>query len=326
MAALCMLAPGCGSGSESPSSRPITRAVVAPACDDMGVTLFPEEELIRFEPACFPPYFMQHDGYFLTATRQPVPRLERTCGNFRILVVFFDTETHRAFLDQNDSIPEAIRNHLRVDLQAGLRGLFAGYGAEQVFSFLPYRPDVSFTYEVRVSRRESSDMLSPEEAAGFPGYDAVLFLEDVPGEASGSSAIRWPVNHPIFRTDEPLALRIDPRHLTPGLFYNELFRRNVPVYLSQYHLGETVIVEENGIRYARTPVTNPRNNLLLKQEDFALLSQALNGWDDIDEDGVQDCNDTRIQAKPWNVDADMVPDSLDPSLEQDNGPYLWTRG
>jgi hypothetical protein len=149
---------------------------------------------------------------------------------------------------------------------------------------------------------------------------------ELPGGASGSGVRKFPNSGPVFRTDEPSVLRIDPRWLSPGLFYNELFRRNVPVYLSQYRLGPTALVEENGIRYARMLVVNPRTLQRVSNEDIRFLSSVLNGWHDIDEDGITDCNDTEIEARPGNVDADLIPDRLDPSLEEDNGTYFWTRG
>src|SRR4051812_36459096 len=108
----------------------------------------------------------------------------------------------------------------------------------------------------------------------------VVFLETLPGKAAGSGVLRWPVNHPIFRTDEPLVLRINPRDLSPGLFYNELFQRNVPVLLAQYVVGSPTFVEENGVVYDRTPAVNPRNGRVLSKADFGLLSQVLNGWHD----------------------------------------------
>lgn len=327
LACTCLLTLACDStGRQYPSSRPVARQVVSPACNSTAAPNFPDGDVIRFEPDCYPPYFFQHDGYFLASTGQPVPRLERTCGAFRILVVFFDTEAHRELLFQNPSIPEPTRAQLRTDLRAGLRSLFSGYGAEQVFGFLPYRPPVSFTYEVSVSSRASSDVVPEEERVGFTDYDAVLFLEDVPGDAAAFSVIRWPANHPIFRTDEPPALRIDPRYLSPGLFYNELFRRNVPVLLSQYAVGPPSIEEVNGIRYERKLIMNPRTLRSLSADDIALLSQVLNGWYDVDQDGITDCEDTDIEARPWNLDADLLPDLLDPNLEEDNGPFFWTRG
>jgi hypothetical protein len=284
------------------------------------------EEVARFEPACYPSYFFMHDGYFLASTRQPVPRLEKACGAFRVLVVFFDTEAHRQSLLLNPDIPLPARAQLATDVRAGLVSVFSGYGAEQVFGHLPVRPEVSFSYDVRVSSRADSSALGAEETADFGTYDAVLFLEDLPGSFAGYGVIRWPENHPIFRTDEPVAFRIDPRYLSPGLFYNELFRRNVPVLLAQYVEGSKTYVEENGILYERTLILNPGNGRLLGREDLALLSVVLSGWYDVDEDGIQDCKDTEIQAGPGNVDADLLPDSIDPSLTEDNGPFFWTRG
>ncbi|MFY2564264.1 hypothetical protein ACN469_42125 [Corallococcus terminator] len=284
------------------------------------------EGLADYVPTCFPPYFYQHEGYFLTSTRQAVPRLEKTCGAFRILFVFFDTEAHRTLLLQNPTLSEQVKSQIQTDVRSALSWALFGYGPQQVFSPRSVLPPVTFQYDVKVSPLESSSALGNEATADFSGYDAIVFLETLPGDVSGSGVLRWPQNHPIFRTDEPLVLRINPRALSPGLFYNELFRRNVPVYLAQHLVGPPTFVEENGILYNRTPITNPRNGWVLRKEDFALLSDMLNGWHDVDGDGIPECQDTEIESRPDNVDADWVPDLIDPDLAQDNGPFVWTRG
>ncbi|MFP2924199.1 hypothetical protein ACLESO_03065 [Pyxidicoccus sp. 3LG] len=303
--------------------------VVAPACDDMGFlfeTENSEEQLTHYEPVCFPPYFYKYEGYFLASTGQAVPRLEKTCGAFRILVVFFDTAANRDALRMNPQVSAVPRLLLETDVHAALTALFREYVPEQVFHYLPVRPQVSFTYDVKVFPAEHPDELSQEQTAGFAAYDAVVFLVDLPGSFAGYGVGRWPMNHPIFRTDEPPALRIDPLHVSPGLFYNELFRRNVPVLLTQYTKGPETFEEVGGIVYERTQVFNPRTGAVLGEKDFVLLSQVLNGWYDVDEDGIQDCVDPEIRAGPGNVDADWVPDTLDPDLGADNGPFLWKRG
>ncbi|MCY1023536.1 hypothetical protein [Pyxidicoccus sp. MSG2] len=303
--------------------------VVAPACDDMGVlfeTENSEEPLTHYEPVCFPPYFYKYEGYFLASTGQAVPRLEKTCGAFRVLVVFFDTAANRDALRMNPEVSEVPRMLLDADVHAALTSLFVAYVPATVFSGLAVRPQVSFTFDVKVFPAEHPDALSSEQTAGFAAYDAVVFLEDLPGQFAGYGVGRWPMNHPIFRTDGPAALRIDPLHVSPGLFYNELFRRNVPVLLAEYTKGPETFEEVGGIVYDRTQVFNPRTGRVLEREDFALLSLVLNGWHDVDEDGIQDCVDPEIHAGPGNVDADWVPDTLDPDLGADNGPFLWTRG
>lgn len=327
VASVCMLAAGCG--EERPGSRPVTRHVVAPACASMEFSYVPDfasEDVTLYEPTCFPPYFYRYEGYFLAATGQPVPRLEKACGAFRILVVFFDTEAHREALRQNPSLSEEARAQVRTDVRAALTTVFAGYGPEQVFSHQPVRPPITFTYDVRLSSRENANAPGDDEPIDSSRYDAAVFLEDLPGPASGFGIGRWPVNHPIFRTDEPAVLRIDPLHLSPGLFWNELFRRNVPVLLSEYVRGPETYEEVNGITYDRTQTFNPRTGLVMDEADIALLSRVLNGWHDVDEDGILDCEDTEIEAAPGNVDADLLPDRLDPNLDKDNGPYFWTRG
>jgi hypothetical protein len=325
----CLCGPGCGGGSPGPSSRAIVTHVVAPACDDMGFsfeTENSEEQLTHYSPACFPPYFYKYEGYFLASTGQPVPRLEKTCGTFRILVVFFDTVGNRDALRMNPAVSERPRALLDTDVHAALTAVFAEYVPAQVFRSLPALPQVSFTYDVKVMPAEHPDELGSGQTAGFAAYDAVVFLEDLPGGFAGYGVGRWPMNHPIFRTDEPAALRIDPLHVSPGLFYNELFRRNVPVLLAQYVKGPETFEEVDGIVYERTQVFNPRTGAVLAEKDFVLLSRVLNGWHDVDEDGVQDCIDPEIHAGPGNVDADWLPDTLDPDLGADNGPFLWTRG
>ncbi|MBN1208701.1 MAG: hypothetical protein JXB05_27820 [Myxococcaceae bacterium] len=326
LASACLLAPGCGGGS---TDRAIVTHTVAPACDDMGssfTTDSGEEPLTHYEPVCFPPYFYKYEGYFLTSTGQAVPRLEKTCGAFRILVVFFDTAANRDALRMNPHVSELPRALLDTDVHAALTAVFAEYVPAHVFGHLPVRPQVSFTYDVKVFPAEHPEVLGSEETAGFAAYDAVVFLEDLPGRFAGYGVGRWPANHPIFRTDEPAALRIDPLHVSPGLFFNELFRRNVPVLLAQYVKGPQTFEEVDGIVYDRTPVFNLRTGRVLERNDYALLSLVLNGWHDVDEDGIQDCVDPEIHAGPGNVDADWVPDTLDPDLGADNGPFLWTRG
>jgi hypothetical protein len=254
--------------------------------------------------------------------------LEKTCGAFRILVAFVDEPSHRDLLLQNPTIPEPIKAQLRTDVRAGLVSLFSGYGPRQVLGHLglPTLPPVSFTYDVRVVSPDTFEQPTDEVLADFATYDAVVRLGSLPGGASGSGLRRFPISDPFFRTDLPAVLRIDPRGLSPGLFYNELFRRNVPGYLTEYRLGPTAIVVENGIRYARMLVVNPRTLQRVSNEDIRFLSSVLLGWHDVDEDGITDCNDTEIEARPGNVDADLIPDRLDPSLQEDNGTYFWTRG
>src|SRR5215217_668590 len=322
----CALLAGCGDEPFRPSVQQITRHVVAPTCEDMTFSYFPMEELTDYVPTCFPPYFYQHEGYFLASTRQAVPRLEKTCGAFRILFLFFDTEAHRDLLRQNPTLSEQTKAQIQTNVRSALSWVVLGYSPQQVFSHRAIPPPVTFQYDVKVSLQGSSSALADEETADFKSYDAIVFLETLPEDVAGSGVSRWPSNHPIFRTDEPLVLRINPRYLSPGLFYNELFRRNVPVYLAQHHVGPPTFVEEDGILYNRTPITNPRNGWVLRAEDFSLLSDMLNGWHDVDADGIPECQDTEIDARPDNVDADWVPDLIDPELDQDNGPFVWTRG
>ncbi len=328
----CMLAPGCGGDDAPPLRRPIERHVVSPACADMAVSSSYDERTgdVHYEPACYPAYFFgnQQEGYFLASTHQPLPVLEKTCGAFRILVAFMDTPAHRDALRQNSFILPPIKSHLEIDLRSGLVSLFAGYGPRQVFGHLglPALPPVTFTYDVKLVSASTPEAPSAEDLADFATYDAVVLLGSLPGGASGSGVGKFPNTGPVFRTDEPSVLRIDPLWLSPGLFYNELFRRNVPGYLSQYRLGPTALVEENGIRYARMLVVNPRTLQRVSPEDTRFLSSVLNGWHDVDQDGITDCNDTELEARPWNVDADLIPDHLDPDLDADNGTYFWTRG
>ena len=54
-----------------------------------------------------------------------------------------------------------------------------------------------------------------------------------------------------------------------------------------------------------------------------LITALLNGWYDVDKDGIRDGQDVEIQATPDNVDADWIPDYLDPDLSKNNSSYFW---
>ncbi|MCP3139385.1 hypothetical protein [Pyxidicoccus xibeiensis] len=206
-----LLAAGCDSEGKGLPVRQITRQAVVPACAGMEYTYSSDwEGVTHFVPACYPAYAFKYDGFFLASTGQAVPRLERTCGEFQLLVVFFDTASQRELLRQNPNIPESARAQLETEraVQTQRPGAPA-----------PVRPG--------------------------------------PGDARGG---------------------------------------------------------------------NPRSGAALNANDVELLSEVLNGWHDVDADGIPECIDTEIQGTPQNVDADWVPDTLDPSLTEDNGPFLWIRG
>src|SRR6185436_11297498 len=71
---------------------------------------------------------------------------------------------------------------------------------------------------------------------GFARYDAVVLLHDL-GRISGQSIGRWPHAHPAFY-GQGFVLELNPNALSPGLLGNELLRRNLPVLLSEYRMGE----------------------------------------------------------------------------------------
>ena len=49
----------------------------------------------------------------------------------------------------------------------------------------------------------------------------------------------------------------------------------------------------------------------------------LNGWRDVDGDGILDCLDPTITPTADNVDGDFLPDWMDPDLDVRHVPFTW---
>ena len=265
-----------------------------------------------------------------------MPVIGVPCGNFNVLVAYFDTPNNTKLLQKNNFITEEQRRKFSNNLEIGLSELFETYTKENIFSslgeFIP--KDVSIDFKIRVLNKNNNEELVKinynnddiettydSTISDFDNYDVILFIQDLNGIA-GLGVSRWPLKHPTFNQDFPIIFLLDPEWISPGLFYNEMFRRNVPVRLAEYEWGKELIVNEGGTIYDRTPILNPRTMKDVK-EQMQLLSIVLNGWYDIDEDGISDCLDPEIMATPDNVDADLIPDSLDPDLNVDNSPFFW---
>ena len=305
---------------------------ISPSCPNiLNFTSIHVNDTIRWDLKCFPDYYFKSEGLFLEANDKALPILGRACGRFNILVVFFDSTNNLGLLLENENIPSAIKEEFNEDKKQSLENLFRDYTNENIFNSLQVKnPDAVINFTVIVINfNSSSDLYSnglnlslEDEAKDFINYDAVLFMEDL-GTFSGFGIRRWPLGVPVFNKDLPYIFQINPKALTPGLFYNELFRRNVPTMLAEYTLGPQSFVTLDSVTYETTPVYNPRTGKAINNTELQFLSNILNGWYDIDFDGIQDCKDTSIQATNENVDADLIPDSLDPDLNKDNSPYFW---
>jgi hypothetical protein len=324
-------------------SRPMASHLVTSPCTDEGGFEHSSDGKGKtfYTSVCFPSYPYYYDstkeGHFLSSTHQPLPILGRTCGDFKILVVFFNTEQNRQLWSQNLNIPFAVRDKIEQDPEEALRNLFSGYSPKKVFEHLRVEPPANFDFDFLVlNEYEDSSKLqsSPEKGKyiqKFLPYDAVLFLEDL-GQFAGFGIGKWPIRHPLFNSQLPTAFKINPKSLTPGLFENELFRRNLPALLSEYILGEkTIVTNSRGIHVSQTPVYNPRTeenirDLVNPNSPNGLSLQVyLNGWYDMDQNGIPDCQDPSLTPTPDNVDGDFMPDRLDPDLTRINRPFFWTR-
>ncbi|MBI4457261.1 MAG: hypothetical protein HY644_15385 [Acidobacteria bacterium] len=312
-----------------------------------------------YKPMCFPNYYFKsehYEGMYLENGR-PLPWMGRTCGHFDLLVVFIDTPSNRQRLLDNNSplIPRSVKDQIAAgQVKAGLEMLFntmeldriatgvgLNMGIEQFALNQRLARALSFTFTAAVTQRPRSDFEQGATAAGnelgFPRYDAVVILDNL-GGPSGLGIQRWPGGRagnidsnprPLFYgKNGTFYLFVDPLRLTPGLFGNELLRRNVPQMPSEYLIGEEKLVPVDGFFNDETPVINPRTGenlepLTRAREGKLHPGQYLSGFLDVDGDRVIDCIDPEITPTPDNVDADFLPDRFDPDLNFDHRPFFW---
>ena len=193
---------------------------------------------------------------------------------------------------------------------------------------------VSFTFTVKTTPVKNQQLQLSDSGLGFASYDAVVLLDDLV-TFSGFGVRRWPSGrHNFDGKNGGFILNIDPFRVTPGLFGNELLRRNSPTLLAEYTLGATTLVTVGAITYDRTPIINPRTGeniepLMRAYEGKTNIDVYMNGWADVDGDGIIDCVDPVITPTADNVDGDFIPDRYDPDLSFKHRPYSWllsTRG
>jgi hypothetical protein len=291
-----------------------------------------------YTPACFPAYnwYYPHEGHF--AGGRPLPVMGRVSGHFDILIAFTDSEVNRRELLDNTYIAAGVKEMFQAGrFREGLQELFTTYYTPAaVMDGVGRRAAaaVSFTFTVGVTRLARRELEFVDDGLGFARYDAVVLLDDLV-TASGYGVRRWPSDRRglysphVFNTrDTGVILNIDPGALFPGLFGNELLRRNMPNLLVEYQIGEQTLVREGTVLYDRTPIVNPRTGeniepLIRSNEGKTSVSEYLKGYADVDGDGVVDCLDPEITPTADNVDGDFIPDRFDPDLRFDHRPYLW---
>lgn len=289
-------------------------------------------------PSCFPAYssWYPQEGLFFD-DRRFVPVMGRTAGHFDVLVAFTDTDVNRRELLENHSIPAAVKTRIEGgQVREALTDLFESYTPAAVMEGIrrAAAPAVDLSFTVAVTRLPSTELESVDGGLGFAGYDAVLLLDDLKTYA-GYGVRRWPVDvrsaasPPVFHgRGTGFILNVDPGWLTPGLFGNELLRRNVPTLLSEYVFGPRTLVPIDGVVYDRTAIVNPRTGeniepLIRANEGKIAIGAYMAGYADVDADGVIDCLDPVISPTADNVDGDFIPDRFDPDLRFNHRPYSW---
>jgi len=323
----------------------ITSSCADPSKDtqiDKVSTTYDDEGKIVMQswyPPCFPYYTIggRQEGYYLEDTVRPLPIMGRTCGHFNVLFVFVDTDVNRKKLLDSTFMPDSAKAKV-------LAGHPDDALTEYLQSFTPQmvmsgfhaplaKTAVTFTFSVVTTQMTRRQMYEDDGGLGFVNFDAAVLVDDL-SPVSGIGVRRWPwivgqSSNPIFNGRAgSFFLELDPYWLSPGLFGNELLRRNVPLYLKEYELGKTTLTVINGVTYADYPVINPRTG-----EDIAHLTDArvgmiptfeyIMGLGDVDGDGIVDCLDPEITPTPDNVDGDFIPDRFDPDLTYVHKPYSW---
>ncbi len=320
--------------------------VVTSSCTDeardpgLSVQVIAEQggRVQRFQvtPTCFPRYSFHsfQEGYF-TDDSLPLPIMGRTAGHFNVLVAFVDTAVNRRKLLDNTFIPDVTKARVASgQITEALTDILATYTPSAIMSGL--RPEAAsvmrFTFTVgTLSISRGLVEWGDDGGLGFARYDAVLVVDDL-GTAGGNGVHRWP-SLPAFRpvflgAGTSIVFNIDPRWLSPGLFGNELLRRNVPTLLAEYQIGERTLVVEGGVTYDRTPFVNPRTGeniepFVRANVGMTSIGTYINGWADLDGDGIIDCVDPEVTPTADNVDGDFIPDRFDPDLRVNHRPYSW---
>jgi hypothetical protein len=282
-----------------------------------------------YRPSCFPAYYYQGEGHFLE-DGTPILTMGRTCGHFRLLVVFTDTASNRGLFAANADVPARLRAQAGTgDMQALLQELLATYTPGVIQPTAAGLPSpLSFTFTVIVTPHTGRTLLRDATIGRelhFTDYDAVLLLDDL-GTIAGQGIRRWPLTHPLFAGHERgYVFEINPRALAPGLLGNELLRRNYPTTLAEYVLGEVQNVVHDGLPFHDMPIVNPRTGedlmLAIRQDP---LGPYLGGYRDIDHDSIVDCVDPAVAPTADNIDGDFVPDRYDPDLSVEHKPLFWT--
>lgn len=290
-------------------------------------------------PSCFPFYTVggPQEGYFVEDSVRPLPIMGRTCGHFNVLFVFIDTDANRRKLLDSTFMPDSAKAKVIAgNVEAALTEFLQSFTPQTVtagFRSPLASTAVTFSFSVVTTHITRHDLWWDDGGLGFAKFDAAVLVDDL-SPVSGIGVRRWPwivgqSSNPIFNgRDGSFFLELDPYWLSPGLFGNELLRRNVPLLLKEYQVGKTTLTVINGVTYADAPVINPRTG-----EDIAHLTDApeakiptyeyIMGLGDLDHDGIVDCLDPEITPTPDNIDGDFIPDRLDPDLKVVHKPYSW---
>lgn len=328
----------------NPGLDVITSSCADPSRDDRyGFESYTEQNgrvlTYRYTPECFPRYRMLSamEGAF-TDDNMPIPVMGRTCGHFNVLVAFVDTPANRRRLLDNTAIPNAVKAKISDGrVKEALTDLFATYTPAAAFvggvSNAAKVIDFSFTIGLLNVDRHKVEW-GDDGGLGFPNYDAALVLDDL-SPASGNGVHPWPSlpgGRVMFlkRSDGGVVFNIDPFWITPGLFGNELMRRNMPTIMAEYQIGEATLQKIGNVTYNFTPIINPRTGENLGAtapppptgSPIPILAY-MNGWGDVDHDGIIDCVDPEITPTADNVDGDFIPDRYDPDLRVNHRPYSW---
>ncbi len=100
------------------------------------------------------------------------------------------------------------------------------------------------------------------------------------------------------------------------MIYNEGVRRPTgPDYVLEQAGWDARIKNISGVRYLYIINPNTGEPVDLRMSSF------LRGWQDIDNDGIIDCQDDYIKPTKDNLDGDFLPDREDPNISRVNSPY-----
>ena len=290
------------------------------------------------KPRCFPSYYYDArtgGAGLLTLEGLPLATMGRTVGSFDVLVVFTNTALNRSKLLKNDYVTGIIGAKVQAsEIQVALKTLFRHRSLTPRVAMRQWGragEHIQFKYDIATTEKslfhDSKESHREGLRLNFPKYDIVVLIDDIP--QSGWGLVRWPRRHPIFLAPgATFRIVINPKALTPSLMMHEILDRMLIVLLPEYERGEEQIVERNGYKYVQTPIINPRTGQnirakLVRRQGGTPASFYLAGYMDVDEDGIADCADPVISATHDNVDADLLPDEIDPDLSVAHFPFLW---